>query len=52
VDEIDSSLESDALNAGESRDGNLRIVFAQPLAALVEVLPDEKTANVVAVWLY
>ena len=47
--EIDEMLSSDPLNAGESRGGNDRIVFAQPLVVLVEVLPDKRTVHVLQV---
>ncbi len=35
--EIDAVLAAYPLDAGESRGGNLRIVFAQPLSVLVDV---------------
>jgi hypothetical protein len=50
--EIDAALATDPLNAGESREGNDRVVFAKPLGALVEVRPDKQTVNVLEVWRY
>ena len=50
--EIDATLESDPLNAGESRSGNDRIIFSEPLAVLVELLPLEHEVHVLAVWRY
>jgi len=50
--EIDAVLATDPLNAGESRDGNDRVLFAKPLGALVEVLQDMHMVNVLEVWRY
>jgi hypothetical protein len=52
ANEIDTLLAADPLNAGESREDNDRVLFAKPLGALVEVLQDERTVNVLEVWRY
>ncbi len=52
ANEIDAMLAADPLSAGESRDGDDRVVFVKPLVALVEVVHDKRTVNVVEVWRY
>jgi plasmid stabilization system protein ParE len=47
---LDQTLRNDAHLQGESREGNVRILFESPLAAHVEVLPDDRTAFVLTVW--
>lgn len=50
ADEIDRILASDPLRAGESRDGNTRIIIEQPLTALFELYPDDKLVEVFSVF--
>lgn len=47
ADAIDLSLRRDPLGEGEARDGTSRILFAEPLAVLYDVQPDDCR---VAVW--
>ncbi len=48
--QIDASLLQDAHLQGESRDGQLRILFAPPLAIDFEVIEDDRIARVLTVW--
>jgi plasmid stabilization system protein ParE len=50
--EIDAMLAANPLDAGESRGGNVRIVFAQPLSALVEVHEAQRITRVLELWRY
>lgn len=50
VDRIDSLLASSPLEAGESRWGDIRILFELPLGALFHAEPDGRRALVLAVW--
>jgi len=52
ANEIDAMLAADPLSAGESREDNDRVIFVKPLGALVEVLHDKRTVNVLEVWRY
>jgi hypothetical protein len=46
ADEIDRILASNPLDAGESREGNSRIMVLQPLTVLFDVDPDDRTVEV------
>jgi len=50
ADTIDALLREDAHLRGESRADNLRVLFAPPLGVDLEVLPDDHTVYVLAVW--
>ena len=47
---IDALLAADAHLRGESRSGSLRIMFVPPLGVDFEVLQEDRTVFVVAVW--
>ena len=49
ADAIDQVLASNPLEAGESRDGNSRIIIARPLSVLYDVYPDDALVEVFAV---
>lgn len=49
-DEIDRQLAAMPTSAGESRDGNVRILFVGPLAVDFEVIEDDCMVTVLAVW--
>ena len=49
-DEIDHQLSMAPRLAGESRGGNLRILFAGPLAVDFEVLEEDRMVMVLSVW--
>jgi hypothetical protein len=50
ADRIDLILRSDPYDHSESREGNLRILFVPPLAALFEVSDADRKVTVRAVW--
>ncbi len=50
ADRIDSLLQNDPQNEGESRGGGERILIAAPLAVLYRVSLDDRTATVWATW--
>jgi hypothetical protein len=47
---LDQRLRNDAHLQGESREGQVRILFESPLAVHVEVIPDDCRALVLTVW--
>ncbi len=49
---IDSLLQRDPHNVGESRPGGRRILFEKPLAAIYRFEPDGRTVTVVNMWLF
>ncbi len=49
-DEIDRQLAASPRLVGESRGGNVRILFAGPLAIDYEVVEDDRMVTVLAVW--
>lgn len=49
ADEIDRILTGTPIEAGESRDGNTRIIIKSPLTVLYDVYPDERVVEVFAV---
>ena len=46
---LEQSIRADPLGAGESRDGDDRVVFDPPLALLYRVYPQQRSALVVSV---
>lgn len=50
ADQIDTELERDPLQAGESREGNNRIFFFPPLAVSFDVDTARRRVLVLAVW--
>lgn len=50
ADTIDALLRSDPLTAGESREGNSRLIYVAPLAAYYDVFPDDMLVAVWALW--
>jgi len=48
--EIDRQLQHDPQRAGESRIGTVRILIEEPLAALYEVVEDDRRVFVLSVW--
>lgn len=48
--EIDRTLKFNADQQGESREGNMRVLFCRPLAVNFVVHRDDATAYVIAVW--
>ena len=50
ADLLDAALAERAHSLGESRSGNRRIAFAPPLGIEFEVLEEDRTVYVVAVW--
>jgi len=49
VDIVDDALRSDPESFGESRGGNQRVTFVQPLVVMFSVLPDDLRVDVLAV---
>jgi hypothetical protein len=49
---IDRTLTEDPDKHGESRDGNIRVVFAAPLGVEFEISRDDRMVYVVSVWSY
>jgi hypothetical protein len=47
---IDRALARDPLGEGESRTGTTRILIERPLAALYEVIADDRRVFVLKVW--
>jgi hypothetical protein len=47
---IDHILKTAPYSNSESREGNLRIIFVPPLAALYDVSDDDRMVTVRAVW--
>jgi len=52
ANEIDLYLKVDPENAGESRDGNRRILFVTPLVVTFKVDQQDRVVRVREVWLY
>jgi hypothetical protein len=52
ADTIDRLLSEDPHQQGESREGNTRITFCYPLAVEFEVVEEDRTVFVLAVWSY
>jgi hypothetical protein len=50
ANEIERRLAADAMNEGESRDGDTRISMVAPLAALFEVQEDDSYVKVIRFW--
>ena len=50
VNSMDSSLRNNPASQGESRHGSLRITFWPPLGVNFEVVQEDRTVYVVAVW--
>ena len=50
VAEIDRLLTRDPTNAGEERSSDLRILFVDPLGAMVRVDTDDRLVEVASVW--
>ena len=50
ADWLDAELAKNPHGIGESRDGNVRIVFVEPLAALFEVFDSTSRVDVLKVW--
>lgn len=50
ADSMDMVLKQDPLNHGESRIGNLRVLFHAPLAIAYEVSAADLRVTVLAVW--
>ena len=46
ANQIDKRLARDPLSAGESREGNSRIICEGPLAVLFDVVEDDRTVTV------
>ncbi len=49
---LDSVLEHSPNDVGESRPGDVRIIFETPLAAIYEVFLSERQVNILRVWHY
>ena len=49
--EIDALLETSPMECGESREGNLRLMFVSRLAVEFEVYPDDRKVLVRSIWL-
>jgi len=49
---LDALLREQADTQGESRYGNVRIMFAPPLGVEFEVLEEDRTVYVLAVWAF
>jgi hypothetical protein len=47
---LDQELEADPYRRSESRDGDVRITFAHPLAIVFEVDPKQKIVWILHVW--
>jgi hypothetical protein len=50
ADEIDRLLATNPLDAGESRDGDSRVVIERPLTVMYDVYPDDGLVEVFAVF--
>lgn len=50
--EIEAKLSNNAANVGESREPDQRIVIAEPLGAVFEVLREDRIARVLFLWRY
>jgi hypothetical protein len=50
ADQIDTTLQRDPHNAGESRAGGLRILIVLPLGVLFQIEPDGQTVTVIDIW--
>jgi plasmid stabilization system protein ParE len=50
ADRIDATLLHDPETQGESRSGNIRVLFMPPLAVYFRVSPDDRLVEVAAVW--
>ncbi len=48
--EIDRLLTRDPLNAGESREGNTRILIVEPLAVYYDVILDDHRVLIWQIW--
>lgn len=48
---VDQVLQDDPLDSGESREGQLRVMFAPPLGVQFQVDPDSQMVLVVHIWL-
>lgn len=44
---IEAAIQADPMGAGESRSGNRRYVFDEPLAVIYQVYPDQRLALVI-----
>ena len=47
---IDRNLRQDPQTQGESRDGNVRILFEHPLGVDFEIIEDDRIVFVLSVW--
>ncbi len=52
ANEIDGRLRIDPENQGESREQSLRVLLVPPLGVDVEVRPQDRAVQVLAVWTY
>jgi hypothetical protein len=50
ADQIDLGLKRDPVNCGESRHGDVRIMFEGPLGVLFRVIDAERKVKVIHVW--
>jgi hypothetical protein len=50
ADKVDRLLAKDPLEAGESRDGNSRVIIEPPLTMMYDVYPDDNLVEVFAVF--
>jgi hypothetical protein len=50
ADKIDRILAVNPLDAGESRDGDSRVIFERPLTVMYDVYPDDNRVEVFAVF--
>jgi hypothetical protein len=50
ADSIDKQLGSNPLDAGESRDGNSRVLWQDPLVVFFDVIPDDSSVMVWGVY--
>jgi hypothetical protein len=49
---LDQELQADPFRQSESREGDVRILFASPLAILFEVDPDQRLVWILHVWMF
>jgi hypothetical protein len=52
VKDLNRRLALDPLNEGESRSGNIRVTFADPVGIIFEVAPADGIVRVLSFWTY
>jgi len=50
ADDIDAQLQKDAVRVGESRSGNFRVLFSEPLGVTYQVWESSDVVVVARVW--